>query len=59
MNLIFIIDEVVEKYLRCGDLHYGFVRIRCEEYGAEYLRAFLCKCRGYARPAQRGSRLTW
>ncbi len=42
-----ITDEVVEKYLKCGDPHYGFARIRCEECGAEYLRAFSCKCRGF------------
>lgn len=38
-----ITDEVVEKYLRCGDPHYGFARIKCKECGAEYLRAFSCK----------------
>jgi hypothetical protein len=42
-----ITDEVVEKYLRCGDPHYGFARIRCKECGAEYLRAFSCRCRGF------------
>ncbi|MEN8209806.1 MAG: transposase zinc-binding domain-containing protein, partial [Candidatus Fermentibacteria bacterium] len=42
-----IIDEVVEKCLQCGDPHYGFARIRCKDCGAEYLRAFSCKCRGF------------
>ncbi len=42
-----ITDEVVEKYLMCGDPHHGFARIRCEECFAEYLRAFSCKCRGF------------
>ncbi len=42
-----VTDEVVEKYLRCGDPHYGFARIRCKDCGAEYLRAFSCKCRGF------------
>ena len=42
-----VTDEVVDKYLRCGDPHYGFARIRCKECGAEYLRAFSCKCRGF------------
>jgi hypothetical protein len=23
------VDEVVEEYLRCGDLHEGFARVRC------------------------------
>ena len=43
-----VTDEVVEKYLKCGDPHFGFARIRCRECGTEYLRAFSCKCRGYA-----------
>ncbi|MCD4709198.1 MAG: transposase zinc-binding domain-containing protein [Candidatus Sabulitectum sp.] len=42
-----VTDEVCEKYLQCGDPHFGFARIRCEECGAEYLRPFSCKCRGF------------
>ncbi len=44
-----VTDEVVEKYLKCGDPQYGFARIRCKECGAEYLRAFSCKCRGFCQ----------
>lgn len=28
---------VIFKYLDCGDLHFGFARVRCEECGHEYL----------------------
>jgi hypothetical protein len=42
-----VTGEVVDKYLQCGDPQYGFARIRCKECGAEYLRAFSCKCRGF------------
>ncbi len=42
-----VIDEVVTKYRQCGDPYFGFARIRCKECGAEYLRAFSCKCRGF------------
>ena len=42
-----VTDEVVSKYLQCGDLHFGFARIRWEECGTEYLRPFSCKCRGF------------
>jgi hypothetical protein len=42
-----VTDEVVHKYLQCGDPQYGFARIRCKECGTEYLRAFSCKCRGF------------
>ena len=40
-------DEVVEKYLEYGDPHYDFARIRCKDCGAEYPRAFSCKCRAF------------
>ena len=42
-----VTEEVVLRYLDCGILGMGFARIRCEECGAEYLRAFSCKCRGF------------
>jgi len=35
-------------YIQCGDPQFGFARIRCKECGAEYLRAFSCKCRGFS-----------
>ena len=28
-----VTDEVVSKYLQCGDPHYRFARIRCRECG--------------------------
>ena len=36
-----VVDEVVEEYLRCGDLHEGFARVRCTnpECKHEYLLA--------------------
>ena len=33
---------VIYKYLDCGDLHFGFARVRCEKCGHEYLLAFSC-----------------
>jgi hypothetical protein len=30
-----VTDEVVEKYLRCGDPFYGFARIRCKKCGGQ------------------------
>jgi hypothetical protein len=33
---------VIYKYLDCGDLHFGFARVRCEDCGHEYLLAFSC-----------------
>jgi len=34
---------VIFKYLDCGDLHFGFARVRCEECGHEYLLALACR----------------
>ena len=33
------IMDVIYKYLDCGDLHFGFARIKCSICGHEYLLA--------------------
>jgi len=40
------IPAAVSAFLRCGDLHAGFTRLRCPECHHEYLLAFTCKQRG-------------
>ncbi len=35
-----LVDEEVEKYLKCGILKYGFARIRCSQCGKEMLLPF-------------------
>jgi hypothetical protein len=44
-----IVDEVVEAYLKCGDLREGFARVRCTNPDCchEYLLAFSCKGRWF------------
>ena len=42
-----VIREVVEEYLKCGDLKEGFARVRCPDCGHEYLLAFSCKGRWF------------
>ena len=42
-----VIKDVVEEYLRCGDLKEGFARVRCSDCGHEYLLAFSCKGRWF------------
>ena len=34
-------------YRQCGQLEYGFLRVRCESCHAEHLVAFSCKRRGF------------
>ncbi len=40
------IPSAVTAFLRCGDLHAGFTRLRCPDCRHEYLLAFTCKQRG-------------
>ena len=36
-----------DEYLKCGQLEYGFLRLRCDVCHAERLLAFSCKRRGF------------
>ena len=36
-------QNVLERFLECGDLHCGFARIRCGGCGHDQLLAFSCK----------------
>ncbi len=42
-----VIDDVVRKFLECGDLAHGFARVRCGDCGHEMFVAFSCKQRGF------------
>ena len=39
-------DEVVARYLDCGDWNSGFARVRCRKCPQEFLVAFSCRGRG-------------
>ena len=41
------VTDVIYKYLECGDLHFGFARVKCSECKHEYLLPFSCKCRHF------------
>jgi hypothetical protein len=41
------VSDVIRCYLDCGDLHFGFARVKCEDCGHEYLLAFSCKRRHF------------
>lgn len=40
-----VVERSVRAYLRCGDLHEGFARVRCPDCGHEMFVAFSCKQR--------------
>jgi hypothetical protein len=46
------VDDVVQRFARCGDLHEGFARVRCPDCRLEYLLAFSCKTRGFCPSCQ-------
>jgi len=35
------VEQVIYRYLDCGDLQHGFARVKCKDCGHEYLLAFL------------------
>lgn len=37
-----VVSLIVRKFLKCGDLHQGFARVRCPDCHYEYLLAFSC-----------------
>lgn len=42
----FVVDEF-RKYLRCGRLEHGFIRVKCDGCRHGHLVAFSCKRRGF------------
>jgi hypothetical protein len=40
-----IVGEVARKFLRCGDLHFGFARVRCPDCRHEMFVPFSCRQR--------------
>jgi len=47
-----VVEQVVPRYLDCGNPMNGFARIRCPDCGHERLLAFSCKCRGFCPSCQ-------
>lgn len=41
------IESEFKRYLRCGILQYGFVRLKCDGCAHERVCAYSCKCRGF------------
>src|SRR5665647_535764 len=41
------VEQVIHRYLDCGNLNNGFARVKCKDCGHEYLLAFSCKRRHF------------
>ena len=54
-----VIQDVVEKYLDCGNPMCGFARIRCPDCGEERLLCFSCKTRGFCPSCHAKRREEW
>jgi len=54
-----VIQEVVDKYLDCGNPKCGFARIRCPDCGTERLLTFSCKVRGFCPSCHAKRREEW
>jgi len=54
-----IVQEVVDKYLDCGNPKCGFARIRCSDCGTEKLLMFSCKTRGFCPSCHAKRREEW
>ena len=54
-----IVQEVVEKYLDCGNPKNGFARIKCKDCGTERLLMFSCKTRGFCPSCHSKRREEW
>lgn len=38
--------DLFERFVKCGDPHFGFLRLRCGDCAHERLLPFSCKARG-------------
>jgi len=54
-----IVEEVVDKYLDCGNPKCGFARIKCSDCGREKLLMFSCKTRGFCPSCHAKRREEW
>jgi hypothetical protein len=48
-----------EEYLKCGDPHFGFLRLRCPDCGEEKILPFSCKSRGLCPSCAKKRVLLW
>ncbi len=54
-----IVQEVVDKYLDCGNPNCGFAQIRCHDCSTERLLMFSCKTRGFCQSCHAKRRKEW
>ena len=55
--LPYFVRKEFEKFLSCGLLKHGFVRLKCSDCSESLIVAFSCKCRGFC-PSCAGRRMS-
>ncbi len=53
------VKELLESFLRCGDPHFGFLRLRCPLCGQNTLVPFSCKTRGLCPSCGKKRAIAW
>ncbi|WP_412535451.1 transposase zinc-binding domain-containing protein [Pseudobacteriovorax antillogorgiicola] len=56
-SLPYFVRKEFEKFLSCGVLRQGLVRLKCSDCSESILVAFSCKCRGFC-PSCAGRRMS-
>ena len=56
-SLPYFVRKEFEKFLNCGILNNGFVRLKCSDCSESLMVAFSCKCRGFC-PSCAGRRMS-
>ncbi|WP_200820830.1 transposase zinc-binding domain-containing protein, partial [Pseudobacteriovorax antillogorgiicola] len=56
-SLPYFVRKEFEKFLSCGLLKHGFVRLKCSDCSESLIVAFSCKCRGFC-PSCAGRRMS-
>ncbi|MFN0060514.1 MAG: transposase zinc-binding domain-containing protein [Planctomycetota bacterium] len=51
--------DLFARFLRCGDPHFGFIRLRCPDCKAERLLPFSCKARGLCPSCDKRRATEW
>ena len=53
-----VVEHSVKVFLKCGDLHEGFARVRCPDYHHEMFVAFrqvTVRCTGHPHPGRQNA----
>ena len=51
--------DLYQRFLRCGDFHFGSIRLHCEDCGHERLLPYSCKARGLCPSCGKRRAIEW